>query len=137
MAKLKLMVYRWLPVFLWCFLIFYLSSIPNLKTSQNPFWDEILRKTCHFLEYLVLYMLFFRAINFRKDKKNFWLPFILTMFYAFSDEVHQSFVPTRTFRYKDILIDNSGNLVGGLIIWKLSQKAPKKLKNWVKKLDLI
>lgn len=137
MAKLKLMVYRWLPVFLWCFLIFYLSSIPNLKTSQNPFWDEILRKICHFLEYLVLYMLFSRAINFRKDKKNFWLPFLLTMFYAFSDEIHQAFVPTRTFRYKDVLIDNSGNFVGGLIIWKLSQKTPKKLKNWVKKLDLI
>ena len=137
MNKLRVILRLWLPVLLWCWLIFFLSSIPNLKTSQNPFLDEILRKTAHFLEYLILYALFFRALNWQKEKKNFWLPLLLTFLYSLSDEWHQSLVPTRAGRFKDIFIDNSGNLFGGLIIWKLLPKAPLKLKNWAKKLGII
>jgi VanZ family protein len=137
MSKFKSILILWLPVLLWCWLIFFLSSIPNLKTSQNPFLDEILRKTAHFLEYLALYVLFFRALNWQKEKKNFWLPFLLTFLYSLSDEWHQSFVPTRAGRFKDIFIDNSGNLLGGLIVWKLLPKVRNKLKNWAKKLGLI
>jgi len=137
MSKFKSILILWLPVLLWCWLIFFLSSIPNLKTSQNPFLDEILRKTCHFLEYLALYVLFFRALNWQKEKKNFWLPLLLTFLYSLSDEWHQSFVPTRAGRFKDIFIDNSGNLVGGLIVWKLLPKMRNKLKNWAKKLGVI
>jgi VanZ family protein len=144
MNKFKLILSLWLPVLFWVWLIFFLSSLPNLKASQNPFLDEILRKTAHFLEYLILYLLFFRAINWRKTKNpsasrygNFGLPFLLTFLYSLSDEWHQSFVPTRSGLWRDVMIDNLGNFFGSLIIWRLSPKIPKKLKSWAKKWGVI
>jgi VanZ family protein len=137
MSKFKSILILWLPVLFWLWLIFFLSSIPNLKASQNPVLDEILRKTAHFLEYLILYVLFFRALNWQKPKKNFWLPFVLTFVYSFSDEFHQFFVPTRSARFYDVLIDGSGTFIGGLIVWKLLPKVRNKLKNWAKKLGVI
>jgi len=137
MKKFKLILALWLPVIFWAWLIFFLSSIPNLKASTNPLLDEILRKTAHFLEYFILNLLFFRALNWQRERKNFWLPFLLTLFYTLSDEWHQTLVPTRTGRFKDIFIDNFGNLLGGLVIWKLSPKVPNKLKNLAKKWGVI
>ena len=137
MSKFKLIFSLWLPVVLWCLLIFYFSSIPNLKTSQNPFWDEIFRSFAHFLMYGVLFVLFFRALNFRVKKQEFWVPLILAWLYGLSDEAHQLFVPTRSFQVKDLLVDFSGVILGGLIVWKLLPKAPPKLKNWAKKLGVI
>jgi len=135
--KTKLLTSLWLPVILWCGLLFYLSSIPNLKTAQNPFWDEIIRSGIHLIFYAILYLLFFRALNFAKKKKDFWLPLILAVLYGFSDEIHQSFVPTRSFQLRDLVVDFSGTVLGGLSLWKLLPKAPKRLKNWARKLDVI
>ncbi len=82
MSKFKLIFSLWLPVIFWCLLIFYFSSIPNLKTSQNPFWDEIFRSFAHFLMYGALFVLFFRALNFRVKKQEFWIPLILAWLYG-------------------------------------------------------
>lgn len=105
----------WLPVGLWMGVLFALSSIPNLRVSGSNFWDEILRSFAHFLLYAVGYVLFFRAINFECQKKNLLLPLILVCFYGLFDEVHQYFVPTRTFQIKDLLVDFSGGFLGYLI----------------------
>jgi len=127
----------WLPVVFWCLLIFYFSSIPNLKASQNPLWDEIIRSFMHGIFYVILYFLFFRALNFVRKVKNFWWPLIFSFLYGLSDEIHQFFVPTRTFQLRDLLVDFTGVTLGGLILWKLLPKAPSRLKNWAKKLDVI
>jgi VanZ family protein len=137
MKKIGLLINLWFPVFLWCFLIFYLSSIPNLKAAQNPFWDEIIRSFIHGLFYAILFFLFFRAFNFGQSKKDFLTPLLLSCLYGFSDEVHQFFVPTRTFQLQDLLVDFTGIFLGGLILWKCLPKAPNKLKHWAKKLALI
>lgn len=107
--------FLWLPVGLWMGILFALSSIPNLRVSQSNFWDEILRSFAHFLFYIIGYFLFFRAINFENQKKNFLLPLILVCFYGFFDEIHQCFIPTRTFQVKDLLVDFSGGFLGYLI----------------------
>lgn len=137
MKKVGLFLNLWLPVFLWCFLIFYLSSIPNLKAAQNPFWDEIIRSFIHGLFYAVLSVLFFRALNFHRTKKDFLIPLLLSCLYGLSDEIHQSFIPTRTFQLQDLLVDFTGVFLGGLVLWKCLPKVPSKLKLWVRKLALI
>ena len=137
MKKIGFLLSLWLPVFFWCFLLFYLSSIPNLKTSNNPFWDEIIRSFIHALFYAILFFLFFRALNFQRTKKDFLSPLILACLYGFSDEVHQFFVPTRTFQIQDLLVDFTGAFLGGWLLWKFLPKAPNKLKLWAKKLALI
>jgi len=106
----------WLPVGLWMGTVFYLSSIPNLRVSQSNFWDEILRSGAHFILYGIGYFLFFRAINFSKEEKNFLLPLFLTFFYGFFDEIHQSFVPTRSFQIQDLIVDFSGAFLGKIIL---------------------
>ena len=137
MKKTILFLNFWLPVILWCLLIFYFSSIPNLKAAQNPFWDEIIRSFMHGVFYAILYFLFFRAINSAREKKDYWFPLMLAFLYGLSDEVHQFFVPTRTFQLKDLIVDFTGVTLGGLILWKLLPKAQGKLRNWAKKLALI
>jgi len=137
MKKLSLIIKLWLPVIVWCGFIFYLSSIPNLKATKNPFWDETIRSIIHGLFYAFLYLLFFRAINFKRNNKDFLTPITLSCLYALSDETHQLFVPTRTFQLKDILVDFTGIFAGALILWRLLPKIPVKLKNLGKRLDLI
>jgi len=137
MKKIAWFFNLWLPVIFWCLLIFYFSSIPNLKAAQNPFWDEIIRSFMHGVFYAILYFLFFRAINSAREKKDYWFPLMLAFLYGLSDEVHQFFVPTRTFQLKDLIVDFTGVTLGGLILWKLLPKAQGKLRNWAKKLALI
>ena len=71
----------------------------------------IVRKGAHFLEYFILGIL---VINVIKDYKELnvkicIISILLCMLYAISDEVHQLFVPDRTGKITDVLIDTSGS----------------------------
>lgn len=112
----------WTPVLIWTGVLFYFSSIPNLRAVESNFWDEIIRSAAHLFFYCLGYFLFFRAFNFGKKEKNFWLPLILTFAYGFFDEIHQSFVPTRTFQIKDLLVDFGGAAMGYFLIKKGGEK---------------
>jgi len=105
--------YSWFLVALWCALIFYLSSIPNLKVTPDTFWDFIFRKIAHFGVYAILYLLIYNSTRKRL------LSFFLTIIYAASDELHQHFVPTRSGSPRDWLIDSSGALLANLFLPKL------------------
>lgn len=100
----------WVPVFLWCGLIFYLSSVPSLETPFGA-WDTLLRKGAHISEYFILAFLLYRAFcgTFRLGAFYliFW-PALLSFLYAASDEFHQSFVPTRGPSIADVMIDSLG-----------------------------
>lgn len=100
----------WLPIVLWCSLIFYLSNIPDLHITR-AWWDYPLRKGAHMAEFAVLAYLWVRALSGSTTwprKKIFWIAFVLTFLYACSDEFHQSFVPGRVMSPKDVLIDTLG-----------------------------
>jgi VanZ family protein len=112
----------WLPVFIWCGIIFYLSSISNLQ-SEWGFWDLILRKLAHITEYLILTFLLYRAFKRSFDLSAssliFW-PSVLSFLYAISDEIHQRFVPTRSGNLEDILIDAAGIVLFYIILKNVS-----------------
>ncbi len=117
--------FYYFPAFLWMFLIFYLSSIPGLKTGVKPIELEIFfRKTAHLLEYFILTFLFWRI--FREYwklsfKKAGVLCFSLILLYAVSDEWHQSFIENRAGRALDVLIDVVGALLTLVILNFLSK----------------
>lgn len=113
MVKVKIKL--WIPVGIWMGVLFYLSSIPNLRAVENSFWDEIIRSGAHFVFYAIGYFLFFRAINFDRPKKNFWLPLLYVFAYALFDEIHQTFVPTRTFQWQDLVVDFSGGFLAKIL----------------------
>ncbi len=48
--------------------------------------------------------------------KRTLIAFLLGVFYAITDEIHQIFVPGRSCELRDVLIDSSGVLLGCIII---------------------
>lgn len=124
----------WLPVILWCLVIFTLSSIPTLPAPEILWWDFILKKSAHVIEYAILYYLVYRAFskNF-SHKKNFSLYTIYSMLYTFlyaiSDEYHQSFTPGRHCKAMDIGFDFLGMLISSWRIktgWRIKTRKTRK-----------
>ena len=76
--------------------------------------NQILRKNAHGVEYLVLALLVSNAVflNLKKGKASIVDILFVCLFYAVTDEFHQSFVPGRTSRVSDILIDFLGAVIG-------------------------
>ncbi len=76
--------------------------------------DFIFKKSAHIFVYAVLYFLFLRASTLvlsPKLKHSNWVwivPFCITMVYAISDELHQTFVPGRTGTIRDLGFDMIG-----------------------------
>ena len=99
----------WLPVIVWAGVIFFLSSIPDLKTELKE--DFILRKIAHVTEFAILTFLLFRAIVVDKPGRAIIYSLVLALFYAFSDEFHQLFVKGRQCSFRDVGIDSIGILI--------------------------
>jgi VanZ family protein len=127
----------WVPVLLWAGLIFYLSSLPNLKASPNPFWDDVFRSILHSLMYLVFALLCWRPLKNSQAKNKNLIAFLLVLAYSLFDEIHQSFVPTRTFQVKDLLVDNLGGLTALLLITKFLPRSPVLVKRWAQRAGLL
>ncbi len=124
---LIIFVYYYLPVFLWLGLIFYLSSIPGLKSGASLSTEIFLRKLAHISEYLILVFLFWRVfvlhLKFSLSKANI-ITFLCCFFYAASDEFHQFFVQNRSGRPFDVLVDLIG-IIGGIFLFSLILKIKK------------
>jgi VanZ family protein len=107
----------WAAVVLWAGVIFALSSIPSLSTGLGV-WDEVLRKGAHLIEYAILGILLFRALERE-------LPaFLLGVAYAITDEVHQHFVQGRHASPFDVAFDAAGVALGLLVVLSVqSQRA--------------
>jgi VanZ family protein len=143
MRKLPAFFKYWLPVLIWMAVIFTASSdthsyehssrivepllrwlFPHMPEPQIHTIHGVLRKCAHFAEYIVFAPLLWRA--FRQPEKNHPCPWswrearltlLVVALYAASDEFHQSFVPTRTPRVHDVMIDTLGGAAGLFAIW--------------------
>jgi len=92
-------------------LIFALSAQPDLGTGLGT-WDLVLRKAAHMAAYGLLWLLWWRALGYRRPA----LAVAITLAYAVSDEVHQSFVPGRQGTPTDVAIDAAGVGLAGLLV---------------------
>jgi hypothetical protein len=139
MEKAKKLFKFWsLPVG-WALIIFILSSTPTKEVSEIYWQDFVLKKTFHLIEYGLLFLLLFRALkNTTQEKlpKLAFIAFILAVFYGVSDEYHQTLVSGRQGLARDVIIDGFGAGLTWLGLWKWLPKAPKKLKNWAKRLQI-
>ncbi len=108
--RLRVAVALWLPVLLWAGVIFFFSSIPDLRITR-AWYDIIFRKFAHVFVFGVLALLLARALTGSApwpQKKIFVWSLALTFLYACSDELHQSFVPGRAASALDVGIDTLG-----------------------------
>jgi Predicted integral membrane protein len=97
------------------------SAAQYLTPAQIGLIDYNLRKMAHVTEYAILAALAYRAI--RQDDPRFrnrhvWLPLLIGVLYAASDEYHQSFSPSRGAKVEDVVIDSTGVIIGVfLCLW--------------------
>lgn len=118
---MKKIVNAWFPAFIWMGFIFALSSRKSIGVTDTLLFDFLIFKTLHIIEYAVLYLLIFRGFYLLNSKKinNQYLiyAFLLSLIYAMTDELHQTFVPTREGRLRDVFIDMIG-ITGMLFLIK-------------------
>ena len=113
MIRFKNLIFFWLPIFLYCFLIFLQSSYPSYKSIPKlPHIDKLL----HFIAYAFLGVLFLRAFKRAGFISNIKLIMIVSAIaaclFGISDEIHQSFVPYREAEIVDVLADVAGSICG-------------------------
>lgn len=122
---MKIFIKYYLPLILWAGLIFYFSSVPNLKSDFPGAWDFILRKAAHIFEFGILAVLVLRIGLRRENSRNKKFAYItalaFSLLYAIGDEYHQSFIAGREMALRDVLIDSLG-IVGGSGIYLTVRK---------------
>ena len=131
------------------FVVFIASVLEKTTTAtiNRELISFLVRKTAHFLEYMVLGVSLYLTVGeFLKSKReagqrpepqkvrNFQIlsiviPFLIGILYAATDEFHQLFVPGRFGSVKDVLIDGAGVLAGILIIRGILRKRNLSLNN--------
>ena len=138
---------------LWMCLIFYFSHQPSYnsdktsndvidkliniveKVSNYEFNEEELniinkslvfpvRKSAHFIIYLILGILFYNLIRLYMNKnfKILIISILMCVIYACSDEIHQLFIFGRSGELRDVLIDSIGSLLGVMIAYKFYKR---------------
>jgi VanZ family protein len=131
LRNLKQIHIKYLLVLIWMLVIFYLSSEPaTASTSRSDIFlraiqsvdilslsdvsESIVRKSAHFIAYLILGILLFNAV--REYLSTIKLAIVTTVAiavaYACTDEIHQLFVVGRSGQLLDVFIDTIGAAVG-------------------------
>jgi VanZ family protein len=135
----------WTPALIWLGIIVLEST--NLGSSENTSrflypllhyltgvdlvhfmtWNHHLRKAGHIVGYFILSLLLFRAwratLSFAGS--SLWsiqwarISFFMTALVASLDEWHQTFLPSRTGRWQDVVLDSSAALAAQVVIWAL------------------
>jgi len=97
---------RFLPAIIWMAIIFWFSSRQRVAVSGNYLLSFIFFKSIHFVEYGILFLLWKLALY--KSPHGTKIALFISILYATSDELHQTLVPTREGRARDVFIDTLG-----------------------------
>ncbi len=95
--------------------IFYLSSLSYPPQPVGGIKHALIIE--HFIEFFILGALLF--LGFRSLKiyeRAFLFSIALGIFYAFTDELHQFFVPGRYCTIFDVFVDSAGVIAGVFIM---------------------
>jgi VanZ family protein len=144
-------LFWWMLIVAWCGLIYFMSSINSYESSNQSlfvakllnrliglvlgphafaFTETAVRKTAHFFEYLVLGSLLFMGFCDRaRIARTVLLVFLAGILFAVSDELHQSFVPGRTMRFVDCIIDTMGVVTALCVLLLTGKRASVRREN--------
>lgn len=115
-----LLVVRWvimaLPLVYMAF-IWFLSSQPANSVVELGVYDSFIKESLHLVEFAILYGLIVLALLVRGELKPSQnrLALLVSVAYAFLDEFHQSFIPSRSASVIDIIKD----MIGIAVVWYL------------------
>lgn len=97
----------------------YDSLEQTKKEEVSKRTERIVRKIAHFSIYTLvgfLLMALFSTYENIKRKYQIYISAIIGILYAFSDEIHQSFIPGRGPKITDVFIDSLGVFFGMAVI---------------------
>jgi len=119
-------------------LIFYLSSLSLPPEEAPSFWG--LDKIIHFTEYYIFGYFIFRCFALREistfpQRQAILLTIWIGVFYAMTDEWHQSFVPGRDPSVWDALFDALGVAFAALTFRGIRKQVRlvKWIENWLER----
>ena len=122
--SLRGLAWRWGPAIAWAALIFALSAQPGLKMSSDASVDAPVRHVAHIFVYAVLAVLLVHALG-GLGRPLTWrtagIVALLAIGYGITDELHQSFVPSRTPTVIDVVYDAMGTVFGLGVAWAWSR----------------
>lgn len=110
--KLNQLFFYRLPVIVYCIAIFVQSSFPAPESIPEAFSND---KLLHLAGYALLGALFMRALMtfpIKSKRMIIMLSIICASVYGVTDEIHQSFVPSRHADVFDVLADSIGSVLG-------------------------
>jgi VanZ family protein len=132
-------LHAWWPAIAWSIVIFFASTdifsaahtggilrpilqwlYPNLTEDQFEAIHFVTRKCAHLTEYFVFYLLLFRGIRgVRKGWHWTWAfgAWFIAAAYSALDEIHQSFVASRTASPWDSMLDSIGALIALIVVF--------------------
>ena len=160
-SMLFALLQAWWPALLWAVFIFFMSTdtfssphtsrffepilhwlIPSLTDDQFDIIHHFIRKSAHFTEYFIFFLLLYRAVrSTRPWRSHSWLrsstqpsprpwqwssalvAWLIAATYSALDELHQIFVPSRGPSPWDSLLDSTGALIALLILFILYRRS--------------
>ncbi len=121
-SPFKRFAYYWLPILLYCLLIFIQSSFPASEHVPDfDFSDKLLHVGAYAVLGFLLYRAFSAMDNGATIARLMVLSILLSTLYGASDEIHQYFVPSRSAEFLDFAADTIGGTLGvmtAMIIYK-------------------
>lgn len=114
---------RWLPALLWMAIIFYWSSRSSIPSS-----DWLTSKAAHVVEYSVLGWLL--GVAMASTGRWALMAWGISTLYALSDEMHQSFTPTRQPSAVDVLLDSAATALALLALALLLRRVASARRLW-------
>jgi VanZ family protein len=146
----------WLPPVVWMAVIFWLSSDTGSAAETSPILLPLLRwllpwatpgeldalhglarKGAHVVEYTVLAALWFRALARGRGlgpRASAWLALLLSLGWAGLDELHQSFLLSRTGSAMDVVLDGAAALAALMVAragWRAAADAATGALLWI------
>jgi VanZ family protein len=111
-----------------------LHFIFRLDWAHFETWHFYIRKTGHVIGYAILSILLFRAWRATLPAMSYakWTPrwaniaMIGTAIVATLDEWHQSFIPSRTGRWQDVVLDTSAGIAAQILVFWWMKSGQKK-----------
>ena len=131
----------WTPAGLWMVVIAiestdYLSSFHtsrilypifhflfNMDLRHFAVWHHLIRKTGHVVGYFIMSVLAFRAWRATLPAIQTWaagwatMAFFMTALIASLDEWHQSYLPSRTGKVSDVVLDSAAAMGAQVVIY--------------------
>jgi VanZ family protein len=134
----------WWPALVWAAFIFIMSTdsfssahtsrffepllrwlFPGITADQFDLIHHIIRKSAHFVEYFIFFVLLYRGVRITRGARAGWhwswalMAWLIAAVYSALDEIHQIFVPSRGPSAWDSLIDTTGALIALFVVFLL------------------